>query len=230
MARAKATREQIIGAAERLFARGGEEATSLRSITREAGVNVAAVHYHFGGRDQLLRLILDRRVGPLNTRRLALFEQAIAAYGEIVPVEELLRAFLRPDLELLDELRRTDVHFARFMGRAYSQPSPAVAGFLDDQFRAVSDRLIPLLQRSLSKVSAADLTVRLRLVVVIVTGLFAGATAVDEQGPLGPGETEQRLERLVAFVAPGLKAPSAHPDRLVKPAARAAAKEVEISE
>ncbi|TMR00774.1 helix-turn-helix transcriptional regulator, partial [Actinomadura soli] len=70
------TRGRIVAAAERLFASGGEEATSLRAITRGAGVNVAAIHYHFGGRDGLLREVLDRYVGPLNRRRLALLDEA----------------------------------------------------------------------------------------------------------------------------------------------------------
>src|SRR5262245_20834005 len=92
------TPNRIIAAAERLFAEGGEDATSLRAITREANVNVAAVHYHFGGRDELLRALLDRRLGPLNARRLDLLDEAVAAHGDPPPVEALLAAFLRPDL------------------------------------------------------------------------------------------------------------------------------------
>ena len=48
------TRDRILEAAERLFERSGPELTSVRSITAEAGVNVAAVHYHFGSRRDLL--------------------------------------------------------------------------------------------------------------------------------------------------------------------------------
>src|SRR5260370_979036 len=49
------TAARIIDAAERLFIRDGIDATSLRAVTREAGVNVAAIHYYFGSRDELLR-------------------------------------------------------------------------------------------------------------------------------------------------------------------------------
>src|SRR6185436_16348181 len=99
------TPARIIAAAEQLFAEGGEDATSLRAITRAAAVNVAAVHYHFGGRDELLRAVLDRKLGPLNARRLDLLDAAVAAHGPAVPVDGLLRAFLRPDLDLVAELR-----------------------------------------------------------------------------------------------------------------------------
>jgi len=70
------TPARLVSAAERLFAEGGEEATSLRAITRAARSNAAAVHYHFGGRDELLRAVLDRQLGPLNGQRTHLIERA----------------------------------------------------------------------------------------------------------------------------------------------------------
>src|SRR5258708_2206265 len=100
------TASRIIDAAERLFIRDGTEATSLRAVTREAGVNVAAIHYYFGSRDELLRSVLDRLIKPLNARRLALLDQSLNAHhGRPLPVEEILRAFLLPDLELIETLR-----------------------------------------------------------------------------------------------------------------------------
>lgn len=208
------TRARIIATAEQLFAAGGEEATSLRAITREAGVNVAAVHYHFGGRDELLLAVLDRKIGPMNARRLDLLDEAAAAYGDPVPVEALLRAFLRPDLELLAELRASgQVQFCRFIGRAYTQPSAVVASFVDRQFRPVGERVFPMLQRAVPEVDPGELQARMRLVVAMVTVLFATA---DPAGPAIAGldadvgrstEIDRQLDRLVAFLSPGLAAP-----------------------
>lgn len=209
MARLDDTRSRIIAAAERLFADGGEEATSLRAITRAADVNVAAIHYHFGGRDDLLRAILDRKLGPLNARRLDLLDEAVAAHGEPVPVDALLRAFLRPDLELVARLREAgQVRFCQFMGRAYSQPSPTVAGFMQVQFEPVARRLYPLLARTLPDVPTGQLEVRMWLVVAVVTALFAAATPPSEPGPVGTDDLDEQLTRLVAFLAPGLAAPA----------------------
>jgi AcrR family transcriptional regulator len=203
------TRARIVAAAERLFAEGGDEATSLRAITRAAEVNVAAIHYHFGGRDDLLRAMLDRKLGPLNARRLDLLDAAVTAHGEPVPIEALLDAFLRPDLELLAHLRTAgQVGFSRFMGRAYSQPSPAVAGFMQRQFEPVAARLYPLLAQTLPAVPAEELRVRMRLVVAVVTALFAGATPPGEPGPLGTDDLDHQLVRLTAFLGPALAAPA----------------------
>jgi len=64
------TKERILDAAERLFAEKGVDATSLRQVTGAAGVNVAAIHYHFGSKEELLRAVIARRFDPVNQERL----------------------------------------------------------------------------------------------------------------------------------------------------------------
>lgn len=202
------TRARIIAATEQLFAEGGEEATSLRAITRAAQVNVAAIHYHFGGRDGLLKAVLDRIVGPLNERRIELLDRAFALRGPTVPVDVLLDAFLRPDLELLANLRRRQVQLARFLGRSYTQPSATLAGFMDQQFQPLASSFFPLLRQALPGLDQTELQVRMRLIVAMVTVLFATAPAATEPGPLGSDDLEVQLRRLVAFCAAGLSTPS----------------------
>ncbi len=64
------TKDRILDAAERLFAEHGFEATSLRMITTEAEVNLAAVNYHFHSKDELIAAVFARRIGPINQKRL----------------------------------------------------------------------------------------------------------------------------------------------------------------
>ncbi|MDY7020508.1 MAG: TetR/AcrR family transcriptional regulator, partial [Cyanobacteriota bacterium] len=54
------TKEQILNAAERHFALFGFAGTSLRAVTREANVNLAAVHYHFGSKEELFKAVVRR--------------------------------------------------------------------------------------------------------------------------------------------------------------------------
>ena len=66
------TKERILDVAETLFMEHGYEATSLRAITAAADVNLAAVNYHFGSKEELFQSVLTRRLDPMNQRRLEL--------------------------------------------------------------------------------------------------------------------------------------------------------------
>ncbi|MGH8799734.1 MAG: helix-turn-helix domain-containing protein, partial [Casimicrobiaceae bacterium] len=62
----------MLDAAEALFMEHGFEATSLRRITARAQVNLAAVSYHFGSKEDLLKAVLRRRLDPMNQERMRL--------------------------------------------------------------------------------------------------------------------------------------------------------------
>jgi AcrR family transcriptional regulator len=64
-----ATRKRILKQAERLFAKSGIDAVSIRDITDAAGVNSAAIHYHFGSKSGLIEALLARWAGELVERR-----------------------------------------------------------------------------------------------------------------------------------------------------------------
>lgn len=101
---ANITRRRVLKAAERLFAERGFEATSVRAIVAKAGVNQAAVNYHFGGKDGLYREVLRAAIGALTEHQLARAPETKA-----MPREEALREFIRHQLRPLvarDELSR----------------------------------------------------------------------------------------------------------------------------
>jgi AcrR family transcriptional regulator len=201
------TPNRLVAAAERLFAEGGEEATSLRAVTRAAISNAAAVHYHFGGRDGLLRAVLDRHLAGRQQRRLRLLDKATDQYGDQVPVEAVVTAVVRPDLDLLAKLRKNRVNVARFLGRAAALRSPVVADYLDRQFAQLAERAVPLLTAT-TGAGAAATRQRLRLVLDAVSMLYARADDPDEPGPLGADDVDEQVRRLVAFCAAGIAAPA----------------------
>ena len=95
------TRQKILDAAEKLFARQGFESTSLRSIIASAGVNLAAIHYHFSGKEVLIQAFIERRFARVNDERLRLLaEYENRAEGRTPLVEEILDAFLAPMLRV----------------------------------------------------------------------------------------------------------------------------------
>ena len=89
-----ATRQRILDAAEALFADQGVASTSLRAIIAAAGVNSAAIHYHFGSKEALIGAFLARRITPVHEARMQHLDRLEAA-GQ-VDHESLVRAWLEP--------------------------------------------------------------------------------------------------------------------------------------
>src|SRR5258708_37090033 len=87
------TKDRILDAAERLLAAHGFEATSLRAITTEADVNLAAVNYHFQSTDALSRPVIARTLGPANPTRLAMLD-AVEQGARDGPLQ--VRAWIEP--------------------------------------------------------------------------------------------------------------------------------------
>ena len=53
------TRAEILAVAAELFSAQGYEATSLREIAERLGITKAALYYHFPGKDDILRALLE---------------------------------------------------------------------------------------------------------------------------------------------------------------------------
>jgi AcrR family transcriptional regulator len=114
------SKDRILDMAENLFSQEGFAAVSLREITREAKVNIAAIHYHFGGKEELMEAIFLRRMVPLEKRRLALLREAEKKFKPKPPdLEAILRAMIYPMLEMgMDKSGRGAV-FIRLLGRCF---------------------------------------------------------------------------------------------------------------
>src|SRR4051812_50156783 len=89
------TRTRILDAAEELFMLHGFEGTSMRILTAKAGVNLAAVNYHFGSKDALIEAVFRRRLDPMNVARIAQPDK-VGAAGSTPAPPALNRAFITP--------------------------------------------------------------------------------------------------------------------------------------
>jgi len=94
---------KLILAAEALFAEKGIEAASFREIAGLAGQrNTSAVHYHFGGREEILAAIFDYRVGLMHAEREAMLAN-LEKEGKLESIPDLLRVLFLPQLRLTNE-------------------------------------------------------------------------------------------------------------------------------
>ena len=103
------TKTKLLDVAEKLFAEKGITATSLRTIIAKAEVNLAAIHYHFGSKEGLVREVFARRIKPVNNERLQRLDKIEEDCKDSAPnLEELIRAFIDPALRLrFDEPERS---------------------------------------------------------------------------------------------------------------------------
>lgn len=212
--RGSATREALLDAAEALFAREGVEGASLRAITRHAGANLASVHYHFGSKDALVQAVFERRLGPLNRRRLERLDRAEeAAGGDAVPVEEILRAFLGPVMRMLREgtaqQRRANHRLARLLFQGLADPGGPVRTIVLQAFREVRRRFLEALARALPHLPEEELAWRFHFLVGAMAHTASAGHAVEEMsgGLCDASDVDAMTERLVGFLAAGLGSP-----------------------
>ena len=206
------TKTRILDAAEQLFMEHGFEATSLRSLTSAAGVNLAAVNYHFGSKEVLFQAVLTRRLDPMNQERIELLDGLEReASGRPISVEKVLFAMLIPALRLARDEERGGKNFLRLLGRAYADPAPFIRHFLSAQYVEMIGRYKEAFLKALPQLSRQELTWRLNFVMGALSytlaatdalELFAQVTATDK------GNDELLLQRLAPFLVAGLKAPA----------------------
>src|SRR4026208_1111742 len=116
------TRTRILDAAEELFMQHGFEGTSMRLLTTKAGVNLAAVNYHFGSKDALIEAVFRRRLDPMNAARIAALESLEVAGRPLAP-EAIIRAFVGESLRMIEDARGGGRNFIRLLGGRATAPS-----------------------------------------------------------------------------------------------------------
>lgn len=211
------TRQRILDVAERAFILQGFDALSLRQITEQAQVNLAAVHYHFGGKEALLHAMLERRIGKLNTERLRLLDACEAAWPEApLSCEHVLAAMFVPALRLARDPQQGGPAFLRLLGRVYTDTSPAVATYLRQHYEPVFDRFFDAFVRALPHMPRQDLGLRLHFSLKALAGVLASDDIEQLIASFSQGQafTEaQLLTRLISLMVAVLKEPLLHTQR-----------------
>jgi AcrR family transcriptional regulator len=203
------TKTRILDAAERLFVEHGFEATSLRQLTAAAGVNLAAVNYHFGSKEELFQAVLTRRLDPMNQERIELLAKLEReAAGKPLSCEKVLFAMLIPALRLARDERRGGKNFLRLLGRAYADPAPFIRHFLSQQYAGMIGRYKEAFLRALPQLSRHELTWRLHFVMGALSYTLAGTDALKLFAQVTDTDNDELLlQRLAPFLVAGLKAP-----------------------
>lgn len=207
------TKHQILDAAEELFAAAGFAATSLRAVTSAAGVNLAAVNYHFGSKEGLIQAVFARRLEPLNHERLQRLDHLLTDRAGSTPaLEDLLRALFEPALRMA--LEPGGAHFLRLMGRMHADPDAlATTGAVLELFTELRDRFLPEFEKVLPGLRREELLWRLHFVFGAMANTMTGRSTLEwlSRGLCRTDDPDAVVARLIAFAAAGLRAPSGSP-------------------
>jgi len=216
------TREALLDAAEALFSEHGIQASSLRMITHQAGANLAAVHYHFGSKEGLVRAVFARRLQPLREERFQLLEACDLSAGmEGKGVEQVIHAFVAPLIRRMRETPDGAHAFAQLMGRVFSEPSEDVRSMLIHELKPSADRFFEALRQLLPHLSDKELMWRFQFLAGGMghTVSCQKMVARFSEGLCGGSAPDEMLRYMVTFMASGLRAPAtAEPDLQGEPA------------
>ena len=207
----ESTKDRILDAAERLFAEHGYEGTSLRRVIAKAGVNLAAVHYHFGSKEALLDAVVGRRATPVNAERLTLLSDCERASGGKPSLEMVLEAFLAPAFRLSKDPMRGQTMFPRLMARLHSEGGDVTRNVLQTHFGEVLPRFICAVHDALPELPVSELFWRWHFSIGAMAHSLSVATEELQrmtEGLLSLDDAEITLERIVLFLAAGFRAPT----------------------
>ena len=224
------TRERILMAAERLFMENGFDGTSMRMITGQAKVNLAAVNYHFETKEALLRAVLDRRLTALNDHRLrALEEMEQRAGGKALRPSQIVDAYFGTLMRMGKDGSHGGTVFLRLLGRIFNEPSKLIRDILEQQHGEILERFQSAFLRAMPQVPREEIAWRFHFMQGAMAYAIAGIDPMNLFLDWSPGqsapatatatatpaqrarvvqdETERLYPRLMSFLLGGLRAP-----------------------
>lgn len=198
------TKERILAAAELLFAQRGFDGASLRQLTAAAGVNLAAVNYHFGSKEKLVEEVFRRRLDALNQHRMA--ELAKVVGRRETTLEDVLSAFIRPALELSHDGKGS--LFMRVLARAFAEHDDTLRQFLSENYGHVMRQFTAEFARLLPQLSKQELYWRVDLVTGALTHAMSGFGMIQRKSNVSEMQhREQTAQHLIRFAMAGLSHP-----------------------
>jgi len=200
------TRSRILDVAEELFGERGLDRVSIRDITRKAKVNLAAINYHFGSKEDLIAAVFERRVVPVNEARLAALDMVEKSAGIRIPkLEAILEAFIRPALQSSLKASKGGTAFSMLFGRCLSEPSPEVEALLKRQFEPLVARMDSALKKALPHLSRSDIFWRMKFT---YGALHHWLLTKDKFRPgwVEVVDVETQTQKLISFAAAGFRA------------------------
>jgi len=202
------TKDKILDAAEELFAVKGFNGTSLREITSQAEVNLAAVNYHFGSKKELIKAVMSRYMNELAPK---LEKALLSVYQQEQPsLNEVFSAFVQPLLSLNLFRENGTSNFLQLLGRGYTDSQGFLRWFLTTQYPNVISYFVQAVQKAYPELTPEDMFWRLHFTMGTIVFTMSSSDALLDiaQNDFNQKlEIEHLIEQVIPYVASGVAAP-----------------------
>lgn len=203
------TKERILGAAELLFAEHGFSETSLRLITQQADVNLAAVNYHFGSKNSLIQSVLMRYLSCFMPSLDSKLSTLAHAQTDPSP-NQVFEAFIEPLMSLNQLSDKGTITFIQLLGRGYSDGQGHLRWFITQHFGPTLSLFSQVVRRAYPQLTPLDIFWRLHFTLGSLVFTMASSRALldivqadfHQQTDIGG-----LVKQMVPYLAAGMGAP-----------------------
>ncbi len=201
-------RSAILDAAEAEFSAHGFDGVTLRTIAKNAGVDLALPHYYFGSKEQLFVAVFDRRAKVLNDWRETALIDAIAEARPAAPtVEAIVRAYLEP---LLKGPHLSEPGWKSYYALvAYVNNTPGWGGrLMAEHFDPLIRKFLDALRLAIPGIDEKDLYWGYHCFSGALTLALAQTGRIDKLsgGFVRSEDLAEACERMVPFITAGFEA------------------------
>jgi AcrR family transcriptional regulator len=212
----KDTKEAIMDAGEIVMAEHGVDGASIRAIVTMAGANTAAIHYHFGSRDGLIKAMLARHGRSTSERRLEMIRE-FDRTGEAPLAMDIVRFLVDPMIEFVEQEGEAGRRHLRFIARLQSDRKGRLSGTAIQVqaerkfYPEIGVRMLDLAGRACPNVSETEKRERITMIIDTMLQSFANAEFMSTEWEANEQRDELRryTMNLKNFLAGGLAAPAA---------------------
>lgn len=205
-ATATATKMRLLDVSARLFAESGFDSVSLRLITENAEANLAAVNYHFGSKEELITAVVEKLVGPVNQRRLALLRKINLDISGAC--ESIVEAFIDPVIQAASRGDEEDQRYCKLMSRCIASRDERVTSLVLRQFPEVLAKFVDALRSVCPWISSDEAHMR----IMFMAGAMAHSLfhhdklVIISKGRCEIASLDGLRDELVQFISAGMSA------------------------